>query len=81
MYRRLFLGTIAGSGLASMFAATPKGYIIELRHYSMRNNSDAQMQRTSEFIEKYAETPDKIMGFFDLKDVRTPRRGKKGTEA
>jgi hypothetical protein len=54
MYRRLFLGTIGGSGLASMFAATPKGYIIELRHYSMRNNSDAQTQRTSEFIEKYA---------------------------
>lgn len=37
-----------------MLAATPKGSILELRHYSMRNNSDAQMQRTSEFIEKYA---------------------------
>ena len=41
-----------------LFAAppptNPKGYILELRHYSMRNTSDAQMQRTSEFIEKYA---------------------------
>lgn len=53
MHRRLFLG----GGLASMFAtanAAAKGYIIELRHYSMRNTSDAQLQRTSEFIEKYA---------------------------
>ena len=55
MQRRTFLKAMAGCGLAnSMFAATPKGSIIELRQYSMRNNSDAQMQRTSEFIEKYA---------------------------
>lgn len=50
MNRRLFLG-----GLASMaVSAAPKGYVIELRHYSMRNSSDTQMQRTAEFIEKYA---------------------------
>ena len=55
MQRRTFLGALAGCGLANtMFAATPKGSIIELRHYSMRNNSDAQLKRTSEFIEKYA---------------------------
>ncbi len=58
MQRRSFLGTLTGCGLAAinpMFAATPpKGSIIELRHYSMRNTLDAQMQRTSEFIEKYA---------------------------
>jgi hypothetical protein len=62
MHRRSFLGALTsttGCGLAAattnMFAAAaPKGSIIELRHYSMRNTSDAQMQRTSEFIEKYA---------------------------
>ncbi len=32
-------------------------------------------------IEKYAETPDKIMGFFDLKDVRPPRREREAQEA
>lgn len=37
-----------------MFSAAPKGHILELRHYHLRNSSDLQMQRTSEFIEKYA---------------------------
>ena len=56
MLRRSFLGSLGGFGLAAktMLAATPKGWIIELRHYDMRNGSDAQMQRTAEFIEKYA---------------------------
>lgn len=43
-------------------SSSPKGSIIELRHYSMRNSSDAQMQRTSEFIEKYALTAGKRAG-------------------
>jgi hypothetical protein len=32
----------------------PKGAILELRHYHLRNNADQQLQRTSEFIEKHA---------------------------
>jgi hypothetical protein len=54
MYRRSFLGGLATSMFAPAGAAAPKGYILELRHYSLRNSSDAQMQRTSEFIEKFA---------------------------
>ena len=64
MHRRSFLGLGAISSFGFSAAATtnmlhaaaaaPKGSIIELRHYSMRNSSDAQMQRTSEFIEKCA---------------------------
>lgn len=35
-------------------AAVPKGGILELRHYHLRNSADRQMQRTSEFVEKHA---------------------------
>ncbi len=34
--------------------AAPKGSILELRHYKLRNSSAQQMQRTPEFIEKHA---------------------------
>jgi NIPSNAP len=56
MQRRSFLGALTGCGVISNMlpAATPKGWILELRHYAMRNSPDGQMQRTSEFIEKYA---------------------------
>lgn len=58
MHRRHFLGAFTGFTFANTMpfahAAAPKGAIIELRHYVMRNNSAGQMQRTSEFIEKYA---------------------------
>ncbi len=40
--------------IGSSLWAAPKGAIIELRHYHMRNSSEQQVQRTSEFIEKHA---------------------------
>ena len=42
--------------------AAPKGAILELRHYWLRNNADQQMQRTSEFIEKHAIPASKRQG-------------------
>ncbi len=63
MQRRSFLGALGGCGLITMLpAATPKGWILELRHYSMRNSPDAQMQRTSAFIEKFALPSAKRLG-------------------
>ena len=41
----------------------------------------ALQKNLGRLIEKYAETPDKIMAFFDLKDVRAPRRKEKTNEA
>jgi len=53
--RREFLSAAAGISLAMpLDAAVPKGSIIELRRYQLRNNNDQMMQRTSEFIEKFA---------------------------
>ncbi|MEZ5402797.1 MAG: NIPSNAP family protein [Bryobacteraceae bacterium] len=54
MHRRLFLGGITGLIGSSICDAAPKGSILELRRYRMRNSSEQQMQRTSEFIEKHA---------------------------
>ncbi|MEZ5354607.1 MAG: NIPSNAP family protein [Bryobacteraceae bacterium] len=53
MHRRHFLGGLSGLIGSSLWAA-PKGSIIELRHYHMRNSSEQQVQRTSEFIQKHA---------------------------
>jgi len=54
MTRRCFLGSVSTLAMTSSALAAPKGWIIELRHYHMRNNVDQQMARTSEFIEKHA---------------------------
>ncbi len=63
MRRRTFLGALSGLGMTSFpLTAAPKGGIIELRHYSMRNSADMQMQRTSEFIEKHALAAGKRAG-------------------
>ncbi len=41
----------------------------------------ALQKNLGRLIEKYAETPDKIMDFFDLKDVKAPRRSEKAMGA
>jgi hypothetical protein len=42
------------AGTAIPLLAAPKGAILDLRWYYMRNNADQQMQRTSQFVEKHA---------------------------
>lgn len=54
MLRRSFLAGAAASLLMENLAAAPKGAILELRHYSLRNNANQQMQRVTDFIEKHA---------------------------
>lgn len=62
MLRRSFLAGAGASFLMENLLAAPKGAILELRHYSMRNSSDQQMQRTTEFIEKHAIPASKRAG-------------------
>lgn len=50
--RRMFMSTLAAA--AGLEAAAPKGAILELRTYQLRNNSANQMTRISDFIEKQA---------------------------
>jgi hypothetical protein len=52
MRRRTFLTVMAGSAFPAFGA--PKGAILDLRWYYLRNNADQQMQRTSQFVEKHA---------------------------
>jgi hypothetical protein len=53
MRRRTFLSVTAGAALPAFGA--PKGAILDLRWYYMRNGADQQMQRTSQFVEKHAQ--------------------------
>lgn len=54
MHRRQFLASGAASQAgAAAAAATLQGAVIELRYLRLRNNADNQMQRTSEFLEKW----------------------------
>jgi hypothetical protein len=63
MNRRTFLASATGATLTMpMMQAAPKGGIIELRHYEMRNSADAQPRRINEFIEKYALAAGKRAG-------------------
>jgi hypothetical protein len=62
MLRRKFLAGAGATLLMDRLIAAPKGAILELRHYSMRNNADQQMQRTTEFIEKHAIPASKRAG-------------------
>ncbi len=50
--RRMFISALAGA--ASVSAAPPKGSIIELRQYQLRNSADNQAARIADFIEKHA---------------------------
>jgi len=51
--KRRDLLRLAGAGLsAPLFAATPKGAIIDLRYLRFRYNHDNQLQRASGFLEK-----------------------------
>jgi hypothetical protein len=43
---------MAGTSLSAY--AAPKGAILDLRFYYLRNSADQQMQRTSDFLEKHA---------------------------
>ena len=53
MNRRSFLATAGGTGLAlTASAAEGKPRIIELRRFQLRNNPDAMVRRTGEFLEK-----------------------------
>jgi hypothetical protein len=55
MKRRNFLASATGATLAMpTMEAAPKGGIIELRQYEMRNSAEAQPRRINEFIEKHA---------------------------
>jgi hypothetical protein len=55
MNRRTFLASATGASFAmSTMQAAPKGSIIELRHYEMRNSGDQQPRRINDFIEKHA---------------------------
>lgn len=50
--RRMFLSTLAAA--AGLEGAAPKGAILELRTYRLRNSSGNQVTRISDFIEKHA---------------------------
>ena len=56
MERRTFLTTLMASSTipALPLFAAPKGGIIDLRFYYLRNTPEQQMQRTSQFLEKHA---------------------------
>jgi hypothetical protein len=58
--RRMFLSTLATA--AALPGAAPKGAILELRYYQLRNSADNQFQRLSEFIEKHAMPATKRTG-------------------
>ena len=55
MRRRHFLASAAGVGFAMpALSALPKGHILELRHYHLRNNSDQQMAGITAFLKTHA---------------------------
>lgn len=60
MRRRMFLSTLGAA--AVLPGAVPKGAVIELRHYHLRNTADNQAQRIGEFIEKHAIPASKRVG-------------------
>ena len=64
MRRRSFLTLMAGTALPAMGA--PKGAILDLRWYYLRNSADQQMQRTSRFIETHAVPAVKRAGLSHL---------------
>src|SRR5260370_24860444 len=55
MQRRHFIGAVLGMGLVEMqAAAAAKRSVIELRYMRLRNTTENQMQRTSEFLKNTA---------------------------
>lgn len=62
MYRRTFLAGAGAAFLMENLHAAPKGAILELRHYHLRNSADQQVQRVSSFIEKHAIPASKRAG-------------------
>src|SRR5947208_2864980 len=62
MTRRAFVPSAAGIAITAQAADPPKNSLIELRRYQLRNSSDNQRQRATDFARHEAEAFERAGG-------------------